>query len=85
MKDKSLCLDPLAKKNETSEAVDENVKSNFENSSNKSVLLDDSFADSSTDDVYCSNRSNALSSSRTLHFSVNKNNQLKKLVLNYVI
>ena len=78
MKDKSLCFDPLAKENETSE----DVKSNFENSSNKSVLLDDSFADSSKGDVDCSNSSNALSSSRTLHFSINKNNKLKKLVLN---
>ena len=80
MKDKSLCFDPLAKENETSE----DVKSNFENSSTKSVLKDDSFADLSTGDVDCSNRSNALSSSRTLHFSINKNNQLKKLVLGYV-
>ena len=85
MKDKSLCFDLLAKENKTSEAGDEDIKSNFENSSTKSVLKDDSFADLSTGDVDYSNRSNALSSSRTLHFSANKNNQLKKLVLNYVI
>ena len=84
MKDKSLCFDPRTKENETSEAVNEDVKSNFENSSTKSGLVDDSFADLSTGDVDCSNSSNALSSSRTLHFSINKNNQLKKLVLSYV-
>ena len=81
MKDKSLCFDPLAKENETSEAGDEDIKSNYENSSTKSVLVDDSLTDSSIDDVDCSNSSNALSSSRTLHFSINKNNKLKKLVL----
>ena len=82
LKDKSLCFDPLAKENKTSEAGDEDIKSNCENSSTKSVLVDESFTDSSTGDVACSNSSNALSSSRTLHFSINKNNQLKKLVLN---
>ena len=82
MKDKSLCLDPLAKENETSEAVDEDIKSNFENSSKVSDLVDNSFADSSTGDVDNINSSNSLSSSRTLHFSIDKNNQLKKSVLN---
>ena len=82
MKDKSLCLDPLAKDNETSEAVDEVIKSNFENSSKVSDLVDNSFADSSTSDVDHRNSSNALSSSRTLHFSIDKNNQLKKSVFN---
>ena len=82
MKDKSLSFDPLAKENEISKAGDEDIKSNYENSSTKSVLVDDSIADSSTGDVDCSNSSNSFSSSRTIHFSINKNNQLKKLVLN---
>ena len=81
MKDKSLCLDPLAKENETSEAVDEDIKSNFENSSKVSDLVDNSFADSSTGGVDNINSSNALSSSRILHFRTNKNNELERYYL----
>ena len=80
MKYKSLCLNPLVKENKTSEVVDEVKTSNFENRINESVLVGDSFAHLSTGDVDNTNSSNVLTNSRTLHFNIDKDNKLKKLV-----
>ena len=57
-----------------------------ENKTFESVLVDESFADltccsknkTSVDDADNINSSNALTNSRTLHFSINKNDKLQK-------
>ena len=82
VKDKSLCFDLLVKENETSEAVDKAIKSNLKKDLNEYVLVDDSFSDLSTSDVGNTDSSNALTNIRTILFSVNKNNNFKKLVEN---
>ena len=85
VKDQSLCIDRLVEVNKTPEDV--NKKISFVNSLNESVLVNESFADCSTgcsenktsvDDADNTNSCNALTSSRTLHFSINKNDKLQK-------
>ena len=81
MKDKSLCFDLLVKENETSEAIDKNIKSNLKKYLNENVLVDAGFSDlSKSDKSNNNNRSNVSTNIRTILFSVNKNNKLKKLV-----
>ena len=94
VKDDSQCVDTVVKENKTTEAVDEDKNSSFVNSSNESVLVNENFADCSTgcsenktyvDDADNTNSSNALTNSRTLHFSINKHDKLQKLVVHNLL
>ena len=90
VKDQSFCSDRLVKENKTNEAVDEDENSSFVKSFNESVVVDESFADCSeyktiVDDADNTNSSNAMTNSRTLHFSINKNDKLQKLVVHNLL